>query len=191
MRRVLLTGFEPFDGAEVNESWEAVRLVAEGWDRDDVELETLRLPVTFGGAFAAVKEALDGAGTPFDVVVATGLDATAKAVRLERVAVNLADARIPDNAGEQPVDEPLVAGADAAHFTRLPVRELLGELTAAGIPAELSCSAGTYVCNSVFYRLLDALDGTGVRSGFVHVPAAATLPVAESARALSIVVANA
>jgi pyroglutamyl-peptidase len=130
--RALLTGFEPFGGDAVNESWEAVRTLAARWAGDD-DLVTACLPVTFAGATAALRRLVD-AHTP-DVVVCAGLAAGAAAVRLERVAVNVADARIPDNAGAQPVDEPVVAGGPVGYFSTLPLKAALAALRDAGIPA--------------------------------------------------------
>jgi pyrrolidone-carboxylate peptidase len=130
---VLVTGFEPFGGDAVNESWEAVRGLAARWDRS-AELVTARLPVTFAGAGAELARHLD-AHEPA-VVVCTGLAAGTRAVRLERVAVNVADARIPDNLGARPVDEPVVDGGPVGYLSTL-----------------------TYVCNATFYALAHSLTG--------------------------------
>lgn len=184
--RVLLTGFEPFGGDALNESWEAVRTLASRWDGPD-ELVTARLPVTFGGAVGGLSRLLD-AHAPH-VVVCTGLAAGADAVRLERVALNVVDARIPDNAGAQPVDEPVVAGGPVAYLGTLPLKAALGALRDAGVPAVVSNSAGTYVCNATFYALCHLLAvKDGARAGFVHVPRAGAVPVEVSACALATVV---
>jgi pyroglutamyl-peptidase len=187
--RALLTGFEPFGGDAVNESWEAVRTLAARWAGDD-DLVTACLPVTFAGATAALRRLVD-AHTP-DVVVCAGLAAGAAAVRLERVAVNVADARIPDNAGAQPVDEPVVAGGPVGYFSTLPLKAALAALRDAGIPAVVSNTAGTYVCNATFYVLGHVLAGRpGVRAGFVHVPRADAVPADVAVRALGLVVRTA
>ena len=194
MARVLLTGFEPFADAPANSSWDAVQLVAETWSRDD-ELVVRRLPVVFGSGGRRLVEHV-AAHTP-DVVVAVGVAEGRSAVTPERVAINLRDARIPDNAGRQPVDVPCVAGGPAAYFSTLPVKQIVAALSNAGIAAEPSVSAGTYVCNDAFYALQHSLVGLGVASGFIHVPASPvmelgpgvpTMPTGLIARALGIAI---
>jgi pyroglutamyl-peptidase len=166
---VLLTGFEPFGGARTNPSWDAASRVAATWDGPGA-VHARRIPVTFADAPGAVLDAV--AEVRPDAVVMLGLHGGAHEVRLERVAVNVADARIPDNAGAQPVDRPVVEGGPVGHWSTLPLRAALEALQAVGVPAALSPSAGTYVCNATFYAVQDALaKGTGPRvSGFVHVP---------------------
>ncbi len=187
--RVLVTGFEPFGGDDVNESWEAVRELAARWHGPH-ELVPARLPVTFAGARDALGSALEEHAP--DVVVCTGLAAGTDAVRLERVALNVADARIPDNAGEQPVDAPVVPGGPVAYLSTLPLKATLAALRAADVPAVVSNTAGTYVCNATFYALAHRLAGRdGVRAGFVHVPRADVVPVEQAARALALVVGTA
>lgn len=166
MTTVLLTGFEPFGGDTVNPSGEAVRRVAAQWE-GPARLVTDVLPVTFEGAAARLRELL-AAHRP-DVVLATGLAGGRATVGVERVAVNLLDARIPDNAGHQPVDVPSVLGAPAAAFSTVPVKAVAAAIAAAGIPAEVSHSAGTFVCNHVFFTALHEASPRA-RVGFVHVP---------------------
>ena len=193
MTTVLLTGFEAFGGDSANPSGTAVNLVASRWEGPEV-LVTAVLPVTFAGAADRLR-ALIAEHRP-DVVIAAGLAGGRTAIGVERVAVNLIDARIPDNAGDQPVDRPSVPGAAAAHFATLPVKEIAHRIAGAGIPAEVSYSAGTFVCNHVFFTALEAA-ASGIRAGFVHVPwstedapstDAATLPLDDIARALEIAV---
>lgn len=166
--KILITGFEPFDGAVMNASWEAVKLLPEeisGW-----KILKLEIPTVFGKAgdavIAAVKEQ-----TP-DAVICIGQASGSQGIRLERVAVNLKDARIPDNEGCQPVDEPVISGGPDAYLTRLPVRKMYERLQACNIPVELSLTAGTYVCNSVMYSLLHLINRKykKIRGGFIHVP---------------------
>lgn len=170
--RVLLTGFEPFAGADTNPSWVAVRLLGER-GVPGVELHVLRLPVVYGQAGDALVAAVDDLSP--DVVVATGLAGGPAHIRLERVALNLDDARIPDNAGRSPVDESIVPGGPTAYLTTLPVKAALEALRAVGLPAVVSNTAGTFVCNHVAYRLAHHLASgaaPGTRGGFVHVPQA-------------------
>jgi pyroglutamyl-peptidase len=165
---ILLTGFEPFGGETINPSWEAVRALHDrriGGHR----VHALRLPVAFDPALAALQAALDALRPP--IVLAVGQAGGRAMLSFERVAINLIDARIPDNAGRQPVDCPVIAGAPNAYFSTLPVKAMRATCAAAGIEAELSQSAGCYVCNAVFFALLHALaQRPGSRGGFLHLP---------------------
>lgn len=189
---VLVTGFEPFGGARSNSSGDAVRRLESTWAEPE-PLVTAILPVTFAGAAASLLALVEEHAPR--LVVATGLADGRDAVTPERVAVNLADARIPDNAGAQPLDEPVVAGGPTAYFATLPVKAITAALAEAGHPAALSHSAGTFVCNHVFYALLHHLRGPAGRggpgAGFVHLPAATVLPAEAQAAALGIVVRTA
>jgi pyroglutamyl-peptidase len=196
MTTVLLTGFVPFGGDAHNPSGEAVELVAGSWS-GPAQLVTAVLPVSFAEA-AAQLEALIAEVDP-DVVIATGLAGGRSAVSVERVAVNLQDARIPDNAGAQPVDTEIVTGGDAALFTSLPAKQIAAAIAEAGIPSELSMSAGAFVCNDVFYRIAQWAASNGRSAGFIHLPWASgqapagepELPLADIARALGIAVQTA
>lgn len=163
---VLLTGFEPFEGQPVNASWLAVEAVAASWTGP--ALRVAKLPVSFARAPIALLAALE-AERP-DVVVCVGEAGERSVLEVERVAVNVADARIPDNDGAQPVDDPVVAGGAVAYLTGLPLRACVDAATRAEVPTRVSNSAGTYVCNAVFYTLARALEGTTTPHGFVHVP---------------------
>ena len=131
-------------------------------------VRTLRLPVAFGEALRVLHEGL--ASHAPTLVVALGQAGGRAALSIERVAINVDDARIPDNARAQPIDAPIVPGGPAAYFSTLPIKAIVAALHERGVPASVSQTAGTFVCNHVFYGLLHALDGSGVRSGFVHVP---------------------
>lgn len=194
--KILLTGFEPFGGESINPSWEAVRLVRnvpEGMD-----IVRLRLPVTF----AEARESLRAAAREHrpDVILSVGQAGGREGISLERIAANLMDARIPDNAGFQPVDEPLYADGPAAYFSSLPLRPLLAALQEAEIPASISNTAGLYVCNAVFYEAARLKAQGKVRmAGFIHVPYlpgqaaekdAPSLPLDRMVRALEIVFEN-
>jgi pyroglutamyl-peptidase len=169
MTRVLLTGFEPFDDATVNPSWQAVRLVAKK-PPDGVSLTSVLLPVVFGDAIERLRAAVEAADA--EVVVCVGQAGGRPAVTVERVAINIDDARIPDNAGGRPVDEPVVAGGPAAYFATLPVKACVAAVREAGLPAAVSHTAGTFLCNHVFYGLMHliATERPAVKGGFVHVP---------------------
>ncbi|NMY57786.1 pyroglutamyl-peptidase I [Pseudomonas sp. WS 5051] len=167
MRTVLLTGFEPFDQDTVNPSWEAVRLL-DGTLQGDMQIIARQLPCTFAGAPERLSQLLQEF-TP-TLVIAVGLGPGRTDICIERVAININDARIPDNLGYQPIDTPVVAQGPAAYFSTLPLKAMVRAIRASGIPASVSHTAGTFVCNQVFYCLQHALDGTGVRGGFIHVP---------------------
>jgi pyroglutamyl-peptidase len=166
MTTALLTGFEPFGGDAANPSADAVRRVAARWD-GEATLVTEILPVSFRDAAPRLR-ALMREHRP-DVVIAVGLAGNRAAVSVERVALNLRDARIVDNDGEQPVDVPCVEGAPTALFSTLPVKAIAAEVERAGVPCDISHSAGTFVCNDVFFAAVDE-GGPGTRAGFVHVP---------------------
>lgn len=165
---ILLTGFEPFGGDSINPSWEVARAL-RGEVIAGATVQACCLPTTFAGAPAALERAL-AASRP-SLVIALGLASGRAEISLERVAVNLIDARIPDNAGERPQDVPVDPQGPAAYFSTLPLKAMRNALRAAGHPAGLSLSAGAFVCNQVFYALQHRLAGQGVRSGFIHVPA--------------------
>lgn len=165
---LLLTGFEPFAGDPLNPSWEVARAL-DGERIGAGRVRALQLPCVFGASLDLLGTALRR-HRPV-VVLCLGLAAGRAEVSIERVAVNLDDARIPDNAGAQPRDQPVVAGGPAAYFARLPVKAMAQGLRQAGLPGGLSHSAGSFVCNHVFYGLLHRLRRQpAVRAGFVHLP---------------------
>lgn len=178
--RILLTGFVPFGSHGVNASEHVVRALASH-PPAGVELETLVLPVVFGEAFERVRERLDR-DPALHAVVLTGMAARTKRVRLERVALNLADAESftdarrpvprPDNKGNAPVDALIAPGGPVARTATADVKRLGRDLLAQGLPVELSLCAGSYVCNDLFYRTLDHLHGRAEqpRCLFVHLP---------------------
>lgn len=192
---ILVTGFEPFGGDEFNPSFEAVKRLP---DRiKNTELVKSELPVLFDDA-ADKLESLIEKHHP-DAVLCTGLAGGRKGITPEVIAVNLRNARIPDNAGRQPVWGKIVPDGPDGIFSTLPVREMTEALTAAGIPAAVSFSAGTFVCNEVMYRLLrlQREHFPEMTAGFVHVPYAEefscpegvfSMPLAEIVRGLEICV---
>lgn len=165
---ILLTGFAPFGGEELNPSWQAVSAL-DGERIAGHRVVARLLPVEFGASLDALRAALEEVHPA--LVLCVGQAGGRPQLSLERVAINVDDARIPDNAGASPVDAPIAADGPAAYFATLPIKAMLAALREAGIPAEVSQTAGTYVCNHVFYGLMHALrDTPGVRGGFVHIP---------------------
>lgn len=167
MRHILLTGFEPFGGERVNPSWELARAL-NGEVMAGARVVAVQLSCRFGVALTQLDEAL--ARVRPVLALAVGQAGGRCDLSLERVAINVDDARIPDNAGAQPIDEPVVADGPAAYFSTLPIKAMVAGLRAAGYPASVSQTAGTFVCNHVFYGLQHHLAGQGVRSGFMHIP---------------------
>ena len=194
-RRVLLTAFEPFGGDTTNASMIAVDAVRP--ERVDASLRRVVLPCVFGAAIDALRDEVERFAP--HVVVCTGQAAGRSAVSLERVAINLDDARIPDNAGAQPIDEAIVAGGPAAYWSSLPIKRIASRVQGEAIAVEISQSAGTFVCNHVFYGLMHMLASRPeCRGGFVHLPLVASaqqnmpaLPAPSLGRALELVAATA
>lgn len=166
--RALVTGFEPFGGDGVNPSSQALARLPRRLG--GLDIATRELPCVFGAAIAGLHEAITE-GRP-DLVLCIGLAGGRAELSLERVAINIDDARIPDNQGNRPIDVPVVAGGPPAYFSGLPIKAAVAALRQAGLPAAVSNSAGTFVCNHVFYGLmhLAATATPRFRGGFVHVP---------------------
>ena len=166
--KILATGFTPFGGEQINPSWEAVKRLPE--HIGEMTITKREIPTEFDAACAALRAAMDALRP--DAVLAVGQYGGASCIRVERVAVNLRDARIADNAGAKPVDEPVVPGAPDAYFATLPTRRIVEKLREEDIPAQLSYSAGTFVCNNLLYCALheSAQKFPATRCGFVHVP---------------------
>ncbi|MBO7273598.1 MAG: pyroglutamyl-peptidase I [Clostridia bacterium] len=166
MKKLLISGFEPFGGETMNPSWEAVSRLP--YQIGEYTLTKLRIPVEFGKAAQAV---LDVAEEIYpDVILCIGQAGGRGAICPELVAINLRYAKIPDNAGLQPKDEPIVSGAPCAYFSTLPVRQMAEAIADAGVASQVSYSAGAYVCNDLFYTLLHRFHNTQTRVGFVHIP---------------------
>lgn len=169
--RILLTGFEPFESDSINPSWEVARAL-HGEVIAQARVCAVQLPCVFGDAARALHEALDGCQPV--LAISLGLAGGRAEITPERVAINIDDARIPDNAGRQPVDAAVVEHGPAAYFATLPIKAMVRNLRGLGIPAAVSNTAGTFVCNHVFYALMHRLArraAPGVRGGFIHVPA--------------------
>jgi pyroglutamyl-peptidase len=198
VKNVLLTGFEAFGCERVNPSWQAVSQLAAR-EPAAYSLATVELPCVFDRSLPALRAAIREHRP--DLVVCVGQAGGRPDVTPERVAANLVDARIPDNAGAQPLDAEAVPGGPVGYFTTLPVKACVAAIRQAGVPASVSHTAGTFVCNQVFYGLMHliATEFPGLRGGFVHVPfspeqvaaagtAAPSLPVGACTDALAALV---
>lgn len=166
MGKLLITGFDAFGGENINPSWLAVEKLPPRIG--DHMLCKLAIPTVFGEAARMVLEAAEEFQP--DVILCVGLAGGRDAVTPERIAVNIRDARIPDNAGSQPRGEFVVPGAPAAYFATVPVEKMAQAVRDAQVPGAVSNTAGTYVCNDVMYTLLHRYAGTAVKVGFIHVP---------------------
>lgn len=163
MERILLTGFEPFHKSKLNPSQEIIRRISH---RSLVAKEVL--PVTFGEASQKLISLINQHKPT--VVISLGQAEGRKEITPERIAINLDDARIPDNAGNSPKERAIVAGGPDAYFTTLPIKNLVEKLNENGIPASISLSAGTFVCNHIFYAMQHHCAGKAIKSGFIHLP---------------------
>ena len=191
--KALITGFEPFGGERTNASIEAVRRLPARVGKIDVA--TAELPTSYARSHTALEAAIAQA-TP-DIVLCVGQAGERAALCVERIAVNIQDAEIADNDGARPVDARVVPGGPAAYLATLPARDAVAALQAAGLPAQLSMSAGTFVCNHVFYCLMHLAAGRRrpYRGGFLHVPCLPqqatggrpSLPLADIVRGIEIV----
>lgn len=164
--KLLITGFDPFGGASRNPAAEAIAALPDsigGWT-----LTKLEIPTVFGKAAEAVLRAAEDLRP--NVILCIGQAGGRAAITPEVVAVNLREASIPDNAGNQPQNVPVVEGGPAAYFSTIPVRDMVEAVKAVGLPCSLSYSAGVFVCNDLLYTLLHHYSGTDVRVGFIHVP---------------------
>jgi pyroglutamyl-peptidase len=194
---VLVTGFEPFEADAVNPAWEVARAL-DGWRPAGATVYAAKLACVFGRAMEQLELAM--ALRQPQLVICLGLASGRGEVSLERVAINVDDARIPDNDGKQPVDLPIVAGGPAAYFSTLPIKAIVRDLRAAGLSGAVSNSAGTFVCNHVFYGLMHQLarHRAHARGGFVHLPCLPeqaerhpglpTMPLAQQLQAMRVVI---
>lgn len=168
IQTVLVTGFEPFGGETLNPSWEVVKQL-DGSIIGSGLVVARQLPCVFGESLRVLDAAIDELNP--SLVLAIGQAGGRSDITVERVAINVDDARIPDNRKQQPVDRPIVADGPAAWFSTLPIKAMVEGMREAGIPASVSQTAGTFVCNHVMYGLLHKLaHGSGMRGGFIHIP---------------------
>ena len=166
--KILITGFEPFGGESVNPAYEAVKLLPDM--AGDIQIVKMEIPTVFGEAGKVVETGI--LQHQPDAVICVGQAGRGADIGVERVAINLVEASIPDNAGNQPMDVKVQEDGDTAYFATIPVKAMVKNIKDHGIPASISYTAGTYVCNSVMYDLLYLIDRKypSIRGGFIHVP---------------------
>jgi pyroglutamyl-peptidase len=166
---VLITGFAPFDGEKVNPSWQAVQAL-EGLNIEGLSIITKELPCEFDTSIHVLQDAMNKYSP--QIVLCVGQAGGRADISVERVAININDARIADNANNQPIDTPVVPRGPVAYFTTLPIKRILLALHQSDIPASISNTAGTFVCNHIMYGLMHdiALNHQNVKGGFVHIP---------------------
>jgi len=189
MKKLLITGFDAFGENTVNPSWDAVCKLPE--QVGDYMLCKLQIPTVYGKAAQIVLEKTKTFQP--DVILCIGLAGGRNAVTPERIAVNIRDARISDNEGNWPKGAPVVENGPAAYFSTVPVTQMVQSIESAGLPAAVSNTAGTFVCNDTLYALLHHYAGTSTRVGFVHVPylpeqGAPSLPLEDTVKALTVAI---
>lgn len=167
MTTVLLTGFEPFEGESINPSLEAVKAL-DGVTVEDYHIIAKPLPTVFGESIAKLHTYIEEISP--SIVMCVGQAGGREGITVERVAINVDDARIPDNIGQQPIDRPIIENGPAAYFSTLPIKAAVENLRQAGIPSSVSQTAGTFVCNHVFYGLMNMIQNCSIKGGFVHIP---------------------
>jgi len=166
--KVLVTGFEPFGGERVNPSIEAVKRLSDKIAGADII--KFEIPTVFNKSIRKLEKILEDEKP--DITICVGQAGGRNRISVERVAINISDGRIPDNEGYQPVDEIIFEDGDTAYFARLPIKKIIKELNDRNIPAEVSNTAGTYVCNHLMYGLLYNINKKypNMMGGFIHIP---------------------
>ena len=190
--KIIVTGFDPFGGEKINPSIECVKALPE---IEGVELIRLELPTVFKESAKRLNEVINDVKP--DAVLSVGQAGGRAGITMERIAINVDDARIPDNISQQPIDETIQTEGEAAYFTTLPIKRIVKAIREAGISAEVSNSAGTFVCNHIMYQALFAATKADkpFKAGFMHIPFIPeqttdkpSLPLEESTRALQIAI---
>lgn len=186
--KILLTAFDPFGGEQINPAQEAVRIVSD--EICGATIVKLTVPTVFARAIGVVMEAIKSEKP--DAVLLIGQAGGRSAITPERVAINISDARIADNEGHTPVDEPIKKDGPAAYFSTLPIKKMVEAIRAEGLPASVSNTAGTFVCNHLMYGVLDYLSSElpGTVGGFMHVPFAPEQTAKQAAPAPSMSIAD-
>ena len=190
--KIIVTGFDPFGGEKINPSIECVKALPEV---EGVELIRLELPTVFKESAKSLNEVINEVKP--DAVLSVGQSAVRPGITMERIAINVDDARIPDNITQQPIDETIQTEGAAAYFSTLPIKRIVKAIREAGISAEVSNSAGTFVCNHIMYQALFAATKADkpFKAGFMHIPFIPeqtmdkpSLPLEESTKALQIAI---
>ncbi len=166
MKKLLITGFDPFGGETINPSWEAVKRLED--KISGIEITKMQIPTVYGKAFECILREAERILPDF--ILSVGQAGGRKGVTPEVVGINLREASISDNEGNLIKNEPVIEGAPAAYFSTVPVRKMVSSMKEAGVPAFLSYSAGAFVCNDTLFSLLHHFHGTNTRTGFIHVP---------------------
>lgn len=169
MKKVLVTGFDPFGGEPVNPALEAVKQL-EGKEIAGHQIVTREIPTVFGKSIDRLKESIEDVQP--EIVICVGQAGERSAITPERVAINVNDARIADNDNQQPIDAEVIPGGPVGYWSTLPVKAMVQNMNENGIPAAVSNTAGTFVCNHIFYGLMHYLSAGGkqIRGGFIHIP---------------------
>ncbi|MFF2527864.1 pyroglutamyl-peptidase I [Brevibacillus sp. NPDC058079] len=169
MKTILVTGFDPFGGESVNPAWESVKELGK-IESAHYQVELRQIPTVFDKSIEQLYAAIEE--TKPDIVICIGQAGGRVDIAVERVAINVNDARIPDNEGNQPIDTPIRENGPVAYWSTLPIKAIVHELRTQGVPASVSQTAGTYVCNHLFYGLMHYLaeNHASTRGGFIHIP---------------------
>lgn len=169
MKKIVVTGFEPFGGETINPALESVKQL-KNWHVDGYQVEVREIPTVFGLSYDRLIQAIEE--TNPDIVICVGQAGGRPDITVERVAINVNDASIPDNEHNQPVDTPVVEGGPVAYWSTLPLKAMVKDMKESGIPASVSQTAGTFVCNHLFYGLMHYLAHSekAIRGGFIHIP---------------------
>ena len=190
--KIIVTGFDPFGGEKINPSIECVKALPEV---EGVELIRLELPTVFKESAKRLNEVINEVKP--DAVLSVGQAGGRPGITMERIAINVDDARIPDNISQQPIDETIQTKGAAAYFSTLPIKRIVKAIREAGIPVEVSNSAGTFVCNHIMYQALFAATKADkpFKAGFMHIPFIPeqtmdkpSLPLEESTKGLQIAI---
>lgn len=166
--KILVTGFDPFGGEPINPAIESVKRLPK--EIEGAQIISLEIPTVIHKSLQVIQEAVKKYEP--DMVLSIGQAGGRSDITVERIGINIDDCRIQDNEGNQPIDEPIVKGGPAAYFVNLPIKAMVEEIRKAGIPASVSNTAGTFVCNHVTYgvRHMLEVEGKGRKSGFIHIP---------------------